>query len=80
MNQPNHTLWNISQEIIELENLINRLQDYEDLSEEELADRLFDQFGKSTLGGEQKETTGIPVPQRFKDNINALHLKFVSMC
>ena len=35
MNQPNHTLWNISQEIIELENLINRLQDSEDLSEEE---------------------------------------------
>ena len=44
----------------------------EDLSEEELAERLFDQFGDSTLGGEQKETVGIPVPQRFKDNINAV--------
>ena len=47
----------------------------EDLSEEELAERLFDQFGDSTLGGEQKETVGIPVPQRFKDNINAAKKK-----
>ncbi|MDJ0844785.1 siphovirus Gp157 family protein [Crocosphaera sp.] len=35
MNQSNHTLWNISEEMIELENLINQLQDSEELSEEE---------------------------------------------
>ncbi|MDJ0730956.1 MAG: siphovirus Gp157 family protein [Crocosphaera sp.] len=35
MTESNHTLWNISQEIIELENLINQLQDSEELSEEE---------------------------------------------
>ncbi|MDJ0661800.1 MAG: siphovirus Gp157 family protein [Crocosphaera sp.] len=35
MNESNHTLWNISKEMIELENLINQLQDSEDLSEEE---------------------------------------------
>ncbi|EAZ88773.1 siphovirus Gp157 family protein [Crocosphaera chwakensis] len=35
MTQSNHTLWNISQEIIELENLINQLQESEELNEEE---------------------------------------------
>lgn len=35
MTQSNHTLWNISEEMIELENLINQLQESEELSEEE---------------------------------------------
>ncbi|CCQ50855.1 siphovirus Gp157 family protein [Crocosphaera watsonii WH 8501] len=46
MNQPNHTLWNISQEIIELENLINRLQDSEDLSEEEKESKINQLFSE----------------------------------
>jgi len=51
------------------------LEGNENLSEEELADEIFNQFGISALGQEQKITPGIPVPQRFTDNIKAAKKK-----
>ncbi len=46
MSQSNHTLWNISEEMIELENLITQLQDSEELSEEEKEDKINQLFSE----------------------------------
>jgi hypothetical protein len=51
------------------------LEGNENLSEEELAAKIFDQFGDSALGQEQNKTAGIPVPQKFTDNIKAAKKK-----
>ena len=54
---------------------VKMLEEDENLSEEELAAKMFDQFGDSALGQEQNKTAGIPVPQKFTDNIKAAKKK-----
>ncbi len=54
---------------------VKMLEEDENLSEEELAAKMFDQFGDSALGQEQSKTAGIPVPQKFTDNIKAAKKK-----